>query len=88
MSKVKEVKDESSTIQGNIDFDREVNNTVQAGWNRWGNDKILFDNSMTVVKPATMYGLETSPLAKKQSARSSRHENAKGFPESDEEGRV
>ncbi|MCJ8744401.1 hypothetical protein PDJAM_G00118290 [Pangasius djambal] len=77
VKKVQEFKYLGSTVQSNGECGKEVKKQVQAGWNGWRKvSEVLCDRRIserikgkvykTVVRPATLYGLQTVSLRKRQ----------------------
>ena len=75
--RVKKFKYLGSTAQESGDCEREVKKIVQAGWNGWRKvSRVICDKRLParvkgkvyslVVRPATVYGLETVAVTKKQ----------------------
>ena len=75
--RVKEFKYLGSTVQESGSCEREVKRRVQAGWNGWRKvSGVIYDKRLparvkgkvysSVVRPATVYGLETVAVTKKQ----------------------
>ena len=75
--RVKEFKYLGSTVQESGSCDREVKKRVQAEWNKWRRVSIVICNRRlparvkgkvygSVVRPATVYGLEMVAVTKKQ----------------------
>ena len=75
--RVKEFKYLGSTVQESSGCEREVKKRVQAGWNGWRKvSGVICDRRLparvnekvysSVVRPATVYGLETGAVTKKQ----------------------
>ena len=75
--RVKELKYLGLTVQESVSCEREVKRRMQAGWNGWRKvSGVICDRSLparvkgkvysSVVRPATVYGLETMAVTKKQ----------------------